>query len=531
MKTKIFSLLAMVLLCANIAAAQSPQPINLDYRDVYWMHGLNGNQNSLSLLANHFGNKYKINSLYYGYEATSGIAYAASTWQNLALDRRPDNFVVSHSMGGLVARYYDANYPNKRFGGLITMACPHLGSHFADAFGNGNVAKFFDGVCNSGTEGYTSMLEDVNFFLKLLRKLTMEEYLADFCGNINNNYIPRINAAMDDVGGFVISKYVAGKIGRPTFITNIQIWADTKITNLNDKIKELGEGLVDIAASFVFGNGNREQSINDLKYNNSLISSIPAFHNEHTINLTNYMSDTKSGAYVLGSTISATLGENKDFDQIKPNRLIDIMEALAKNSDTLKQKYQRIGNATNLGGIATIIGAVATGGVGLEFAILLFKSRGRCRATADALQRQANFWRYNFHTLYNNCLGTQYTETVEEWIEEPIIEDPCREAIRGGGIVERLESPNLIEQPCRDYGIVRPGLKPIERKKITYTVTRHYQNDGIVIRPSQEGWKDVKKVHIGPYDHEQVKTSNVTKNVFDDIFKGKYDPFFACELR
>lgn len=528
MKTKIFSLMAIVLLCANIAAAQAPQPINDSYRDVYWMHGLNGNQNSLSLLANYFGNIYKINSLYYGYEATSGIVRAADSWQRIDLARRPDNFVVSHSMGGLVARYYDANYPNKRFGGLITMACPHLGSHFADAFDNGNVAKFFDGVCYSGTEGYRSMLDDVDFFLKFLKYITMEDILSKIVGDMNQEFIPFMNTVMGDIGGFYISNYVAQKIGRPKFFSGMQIAANTTKTTIDDKVQEFAEALVDIAASFVFGSGDPQQSVNDLKYNNSLITSIPVFHNEHTINLTNYMSDIKSGAYVLGSTISATLGENKDFDQIKPNRLMDIMEALAKNSDKLKDKYKNIGYANTIIAISTIIGAVTTGGAGLGTAIFFFNSRGRCRATADAFQRQANFWRSGFHTLYNNCLGTQYTETVEEWIEEPIIEDPCRESIRG---INGDGEARMIEQPCREWGIVKPGLKPIERKKITYTVTRHYDNDGIVIKPSQEGWNASYKVHIGSYDHEAVKTSNATKNVFDKIFRGDYDPFFACELR
>lgn len=531
MKTKIFSLIAVVLLCANIASAQAPQPINDSYRDVYWMHGLNGNQNSLSLLANYFGNKYKINSLYYGYEATSGIVRAADSWQRIDLSRRPDNFVVSHSMGGLVARYYDANYPNKRFGGLITMACPHLGSHFADAFGNGNVAKFFDGVCYSGTEGYRSMLDDVDFFLKFLKYITMEDILSQIVGDMNQNFIPYMNTVMGDIGGFYISNYVAQKIGRPKFFSGMQIATNTVKTNIDDKLQEFAEALVDIAASFVFGSGDPQQSVNDLKYNNSLITSIPSFHNNHTINLTNYMSDTKSGAMVLGSTLSAALGQNKSPNQVKNNMLLDIMEKLAQNSDKLKAKYQKIGNATSAGAIGALVGSVLTGGVGIGATIFLFNSRGRCRATADALQRQANFWRGTFHTLYNNCLGTKYTETVEEWIEEPIIEDPCREAIRGGGIVERLESPNLIEQPCRDYGIVRPGLKPIERKKITRTVTKHYDNDGIVIRPSQEGWNASYRVHIGPYDHEAVKTRQETINVFEAIFQGQYDKFFACELR
>lgn len=121
MKKLLIIIFVFTLFCAKVSADYNPS-----YRNVFWIHGVQGDVKSLHAFSDYFNEKYKINSYHPFYQSNRGFQYGAYQLSGLNVGNKSDDMVIAHSMGGLVARQFYKDYPQRRFGGLITISTPHL---------------------------------------------------------------------------------------------------------------------------------------------------------------------------------------------------------------------------------------------------------------------------------------------------------------------------------------------------------------------------------------------------------------------
>lgn len=146
-------------------------------RYVYWIHGLGGNQASwlMSATASARGVQgfparkiESITEIKYD-ESITNFNTAIHSLQQIIHSKRPlatqsdrlNDFIITHSQGGLVSRYLDkdlntgnpANY-YRDFNGIVTFSTPHGGAKIIDNVQNTNlVTSFFDDACKALTIG------------------------------------------------------------------------------------------------------------------------------------------------------------------------------------------------------------------------------------------------------------------------------------------------------------------------------------------------------------------------------------------
>jgi hypothetical protein len=116
------------------------------YRKVWWVHGYQGNEFSLSMPGNDVGavddGRFEARSYFPNYTASqTSLAAAAANLEGDILDvvngqvNTERNFIIGHSMGGLTARTLGViENPNglPYYNGFITFGTPHYGAYAAD---------------------------------------------------------------------------------------------------------------------------------------------------------------------------------------------------------------------------------------------------------------------------------------------------------------------------------------------------------------------------------------------------------------
>ena len=139
-------------------------PAALTDRNVFWVHGYQGNSNSLLRPGTDAANRYRINSRYPDYNASQISLNACAN--NLRGDindvlngaiNTDKNFIIAHSMGGLVTRVLgnmtNAN-GNPAYDGVITFGTPHLGAVAANSLANpDDLTSFLERTCQDLAAG------------------------------------------------------------------------------------------------------------------------------------------------------------------------------------------------------------------------------------------------------------------------------------------------------------------------------------------------------------------------------------------
>ncbi len=503
-------------------------------RTVFWMHGLNGDIYSLQAYSDYFKQSYNIKSGRPGYPSTQGIKYAVEeleTTTGASFSNNPKNIVVTHSMGGLVARYYDQKYDN-RFGGLITIAAPHQGSEFAASFDNGKLKSFFTSIVNQGFVGYKTMSDAVETYDYHKEVIDELQSIINGTSSLSDSAATNLKGLFEDV--FKLNFWL-----RVRNLFNDKSSVNPIASSLIEKAENLTGALVHLAAQSVFAADPTPK--NELKPNSNMLKQInskPFIGGaddglQHTINIC-CVSPNNPGVKFLGSRLNAAINKNAGIGGLDDQQLIRFINAMnttAYRCQELYAKRFRAGSWWSLG-----------------------LSNDYYRTRRDAFQNQANFWTVsNIESLYQNCLGkyTQtHTETWGEWVWVGY----------GDPTVPRPDEPEPLpwidlqafEQPFVDAGIqkIQPPAyetdpdNPIypypdghwewrERSR-TYTTTHTHENDGIVTLPSQKGWNDAKKTFVlygtradgGGIDHEKAKRSNEVRDLLIEIMDGKHDPWF-----
>lgn len=136
-------------------------PPEITERNVFWLHGYRGSENSFTLVGNDVESRFKANSRRLGYTASQESLTDAAA--NVEIDinnvlngqiNTERNFIIAHSMGGLVSREMGVlsnAAGEKSFNGLITIGTPHQGAFVANtAVENPELlARTVENMCSS----------------------------------------------------------------------------------------------------------------------------------------------------------------------------------------------------------------------------------------------------------------------------------------------------------------------------------------------------------------------------------------------
>lgn len=158
-----------------------------EVKDVFWIHGMGGNANSLKTLDQDALSNYRVITFRPGYSTSYGV-YGSSDYlyRQLGSSRASNkNIFIAHSMGGVNSRALLDNHPGY-FGGLITLATPHAGAPIANNIDNGVLDDILNNGLNKGLKGPKNAK---NILIANITSATIISIVSRFFGrNFNNLY-------------------------------------------------------------------------------------------------------------------------------------------------------------------------------------------------------------------------------------------------------------------------------------------------------------------------------------------------------
>ena len=492
MRRLIYILVICVLPIVNKAQTkETAAEYNSAYRNVYWIHGVGGDESSLKSLSDYFSARYKINSYHIGYTYNRGIEEAARQVSSLSIGlQRNDDIVIAHSMGGLVSRQYYKDFPSRRFGGIITLNAPHEGAEFARSFDNGKINTFFSKIANEGVGGYNVMSAHVGDPRRGFHENTLEEM----------GLLDDVIEMRDDFTNIAV--LVANILGNPMAGHSIEWLINSGFSYfaeaLPNTLKSQISTIVAMASAEVFGKEEEGwgKSKDDLKPNSSIVTSL---NNNPTdcprITITGTVS-SKPGMKFLGSRLSAMSQDNPGIGDLDNEAFIRYADAIISDSRKCKDEYTRLYRA----------GSWLTLGLSNSY----FSSR------RDAFDRQARFWESGFENEFQKCLGSYYytTETRSFIVLRNICDNSSGYTALMPIVDDNIEdSGENCWQEVVIYRIV--------------TIQQMHPNDGIVILPSQQGMEGATKYNIEGNDHEMVKKSQQTVDYVETQFDNQSSFFYT----
>jgi hypothetical protein len=502
----IFSLLVL----SNNAKAQN-DPFDPARRTVFWTHGIEGDVQSMKALRDYFAANYKINSIHNSYPSNRGFSYAANQVAGWIIGtQRTDDIAVAHSMGGVVMRQFYKDYPNRRFGGLITIDSPHLGAEFASSFDNGKIVQFFNRVKDDGTAGYQIMgsaVGNINEFhsnlLDMANRYGMARDKID-----QYNLWSNVSATAGNFLFSIVGFKLAGTYGAVT--GGLAGWLVGKwIVNLftaNSIQKEvhdiMDKFLIDImnkAALYVFGSPDPsfEYSKNDLKPTSTAINALKASPMSCPRIAIGGVAKYPAGLSFLGSSLYYLQQDIKPgIGGVTDNLVIEMVDGIAADARKCRSEYSFL--------------------YSLNSWLLLGITNSYYRERRDAFDRQARFWEDGLERAYQQCLGSIYYEQVSETVQVWV--SGCNDNVS-------VASMPIMEP---EYALKSKYINPCEGywdyQTITYSVERIHPNDGIVVLPSQHGLAGATIHTVQGTNHEQAKRSVGVKDYLEEQFNSH--PFF-----
>jgi pimeloyl-ACP methyl ester carboxylesterase len=179
--------------CAPYADDPSGCPPDITDRKVWWLHGYKGSEYSFQKVGDHVMEEFEVQTRYPSYNASEYSLSASAA--NVERDIRADvmgmtntnrNFIVAHSMGGLVARKMGLlrnevnNVP--LFNGLITFGTPHLGAAAADILVDKPwvLSNAVEAACNALSAGPLQEEKEMNIGLQIVGALGQLDELREF---------------------------------------------------------------------------------------------------------------------------------------------------------------------------------------------------------------------------------------------------------------------------------------------------------------------------------------------------------------
>ncbi|MDD4673230.1 MAG: hypothetical protein PHI03_09880 [Bacteroidales bacterium] len=502
MKQIIYIQLALLLAAPLKPMAQEStnKATNPNYRNVFWIHGLEGNAGSLITMSDYFEARYKINSYPLSYPSNRGIVFAANKINGFGFEEQEDDIVVAHSMGGLVSRQHQKQAStSKQFGGLITLGTPHQGAEFANSFDNGKLASFYNKTVTDGLTGYSNMGSKVGnlsqYHENLLDVFELHDSYMSFRENLT------IVNLIENLTGLNFG--TVGEMWDNTFFSILNslggdLLSAAAVNLLVDKIKEgvtaSLEHTICLSASYIFGSQDEgySNSKDDLKPSSSIISSLNNTPLECPKIVIAGQADYPAGIRFLGSTLSNMMQSNAGIGDITDNNFLNITEAISVDSRICAERYHTAycnGSWWSLG-----------------------LTNSRYATKRDAFNRQAAFWENGFEREYQNCLGSIYYTTETVTIEVYIW------VSSGNNIIQEPSMP-ILDAPDPN---AEPGNWQWVTQTYTYQVQHIHPNDGIVTLPSQLGLAGATTKTINQTNHEEMKKNKDVVRYLESQFNTHY---------
>jgi pimeloyl-ACP methyl ester carboxylesterase len=156
-------------------------PTDLFDRKVFWVHGYQGNDNSWRPAGRDYEMGYRIHSIYANYSAhQTSLQEATVPLRESIIDAtlgtpdvpRERNFIIAHSMGGLVTRQMGLNGVLRHrttrellYNGIITFGTPHHGAAVANTlvFNPQKLNNHLSRACSSLTAGPLAEALNINW--------------------------------------------------------------------------------------------------------------------------------------------------------------------------------------------------------------------------------------------------------------------------------------------------------------------------------------------------------------------------------
>ena len=150
-------LIALLLFLAFRSLSQPPAN---EERNVFWLHGFQGDVTSWEIYEPIFTQERMMDGLRIEYNSNTGVIDASDQVRNdvnnLPINESTEqwNIALGHSMGGVVSREFERqNYADATTGGIITVGAPNHGAFISNSFLDGQVDQFINNACEELTAG------------------------------------------------------------------------------------------------------------------------------------------------------------------------------------------------------------------------------------------------------------------------------------------------------------------------------------------------------------------------------------------
>lgn len=158
----------LVIVTSFLVLASFASNLHAQDRGSVWVHGLNSKGSDWSKWEQLFTQERRLFDRTYAgqpytYDTKVGVAETAL---NVRFSYTPDNRTIylGHSMGGVVGREVDVNYPNS-FGGIVTFGSPLDGAKISNSVASGEADGFIANGVNKIAQGPVRQLGIVTYII------------------------------------------------------------------------------------------------------------------------------------------------------------------------------------------------------------------------------------------------------------------------------------------------------------------------------------------------------------------------------
>lgn len=528
-------------------------------RNVFWIHGLNGNTNSLAIAAKASeagmipphpsfparkirsyrglpSNTVQLYSEENGIAATSSdLDYYARTDVPLASLTERD-FIISHSQGGIVGREWLRNmdknpqiYKTYAYG-LVTFGTPHGGAEILNNcrpnLGRDKVPKFMKDACEAlGSATLIPTIND-NFATSLLPSAQMKKIIAGSCSFLSKSIIP-----------IVIDNYY-----KPT-------------------TKDFY-----VSAPFLEGETINGQYVEGLNQYTSKVPVVQFYGIEEQPILWRFMGSTMDVENVQKDSSNNKLYFGFSNDDLLPKKVNDLIIEYSAKFELEKSKEKSLKKASAAATATATTILILPGANGLAFAfyasamILMKKSRD-AKQNKEAYDR-GKVWLTNANDYYlTDLIGARVSKTNLKCQTVGLVY--CRSAQynpAGSGVPATEVKMNYATYPsnniCSDfpnksltytgYFYESPWNKStrgdcqgmVQQVIQSWTTVYSYkENDGVVLAESAQYPIKVDPLQSKFYvkmpktNHDQMKNCTATKTGLTNLYEGELGKFFRTEIR
>ena len=218
--TNALLILAFVVLTApGICAGHERGPATVGSECVILLHGLGRTSRSLSKMANALqASGYKPVNLDYPSRKKTIEELAPDTIEHglsrcAQMQARTVHF-VTHSLGGVLVRYYLSRHRPENLGRVVMLSPPNRGSEAADHLRNAALYKWFNGPAGqqlvTGPEGLPEQLGPVDFPLGIItgnQHSFFDAWLADVIPGTDDGKVSVERAKVEGMADFLVLPY------------------------------------------------------------------------------------------------------------------------------------------------------------------------------------------------------------------------------------------------------------------------------------------------------------------------------------